>query len=150
MPIIGNSILEVGIKIDSEKGGNIQGVQINPQIKSMEMDKINKKEVLVIKCNFYTTYLKNQTEPLARFMVSERIIFSGDKKEMKEILKNWEKENKIPEKYEEGLIQGISNVCMYDLQTFTNHMRLPQPIGFKFPEKQKKKVKKGKKKKGKK
>lgn len=130
MPIVGNNITEVRIKIEPNQGDQLQGVRNNMLIKSIEEKKINNNKFLLFKCDLLTTYLKSEKEPLAQFMISEDLLYTGDDKELKELQKEWNESKKLAKKYEEKIIEGINMICMYDLQFFTNRMRFPPATGF--------------------
>ncbi len=132
MPIVGKTITDVRIKIDSKQGDKPGGIQNNMLIRDLEESKIDGNNLIVIKCNLVTTYLKTDKNPLAQFMISEDLYFSGNDKEIKDVLKEWNANKKLPKKFERGLIESINTICMYDLQFFTNKMGFPPPTGFNF------------------
>ncbi|MBN1923183.1 MAG: hypothetical protein JW791_00290 [Nanoarchaeota archaeon] len=132
MPIVGKAITDVRIKIDSKEGDKAGGIQNNMLIRDIEEKKMDKNTLLLISCNLVTTYLKAENKPLAQFMISEDLYFSGKDKELKEIVDEWKKNKKLPKDAEEGLVQSVNTICMYDLQFFTNRMGFPPPTGFSF------------------
>lgn len=130
MPFVANNLTEVRIKVESETGDKLQGVQNNMLIKSVEEKKVNNQKLLLFKCDLLTTFLKGKEEPLAQFMVSEDLLYAGPEKELQEIMKEWEKNKKMPKGLDDRIIEGINTICMYDLQFFTNKMRFPPVTGY--------------------
>ncbi|PIU62851.1 hypothetical protein COX58_02535 [archaeon CG_4_10_14_0_2_um_filter_Archaea_38_6] len=143
MPIVGNTITEVRIKINPE-ASSLKSIQNNMLIKNVSEKKVDKNNYLVLKCDLLTTYVENEDKPTAQFMISEDVLFSGKDKEMKEMLEKWEKEQKLSKEVQDNLLKSIQTICMYDLQFFTNRMRFPPATGFNFSAP--KEEKKGKKK----
>ena len=124
MPIVGNTITEVRIKINPE-ASSLKSIQNNMLIKNVSEKKVDKNNYLVLKCDLLTTYVENEDKPTAQFMISEDVLFSGKDKEMKEMLEKWEKEQKLSKEVQDNLLKSIQTICMYDLQFFTNRMRFP-------------------------
>ena len=125
MPIIGSKITDVRIKIDPREGDKLEGIQVTPSITHIKEEKINNTPVLAINCSLLVSYVGTENRPLGSFVIAEEIIFQGDKKDIKEVLKEWTDNKQLPKNIEKDLIETLTSVCMYDLQFFTNRMRFP-------------------------
>ena len=129
MPILGNKISEVKIKLEKE-GGVIKGVKNNLMITEIEEKKVGKESILQITAKILTTYINDKEAPIAQFFLAEELLYNAKEAEKKELLKSWEKDKKLPKKMEKDFIKMMETICLYDVHFFTNKLQFPPSVQF--------------------
>ena len=129
--VFSNNVYEMMAK-RNETRAVLKGINSELNIRSIKEHKIGNKEFLMFDCSFLTAYLGDKKEVIAQVVVSEKIILGMEPKEKESIMKNWEKNKKLPKRLEDKVVYIIKVVGMYDIHLVTNKFSLPPPIKYDF------------------
>ncbi len=127
MSILSNNIYEVLARRKDKFG--YDKVNVGVKILSIEKAEIPKQDALSMKCSFIVRYFKGK-EMNAEVIISENILLSLPKRKLDSVLKEWEKNGKISDKYKKDVLVPIEFVCGYDAHIVTNKMMLPPPVKY--------------------
>jgi hypothetical protein len=126
MPIIGLSFNSVEAKKDKEQRIRDE-VKINSvprinDIKEITLSTIGSRKALSMDFEFETTYMPKVGE----IKLTGELLYLSD--QHKEILKQWEKERKIPEKQSLEIINYLFKKCLIKISNIAEDLQLPLPI----------------------
>jgi hypothetical protein len=124
MPIIGLTFRSVDAKREKEQIKDEIKVNSSPRINSIKTVNVStiNKEVLSLSFDFVTRY----DPQIGEIKIGGELLYLTDKN--KELLKQWEKEKKLPEKVSLEILNYLFRRCLLKVSNIADDLQLPPPV----------------------
>ncbi len=124
MPIIGLTFRSVDAKREKEQIKDEIKVNSSPRINSIKTVNVStiNKEVLSLSFDFVTRY----DPQIGEIKIGGELLYLTDKN--KELLKQWDKEKKLPEKVSLEILNYLFRRCLLKVSNIADDLQLPPPV----------------------
>ncbi len=128
MPIVGSQIN----KVTAERKELKAGMRVSTNVDILDIDKTDvfiageKKNVLRVTFRFIVNY----GEDGSKINLEGSLMYSGESKELEEIIKKWKKDKKIDTEFSIPVLNKAMEVSLIHAILLANNMNLPPPMSF--------------------